>query len=248
MANTRAALTDEDIRTLVKGATPDERAVAAHKLCRTIEAAELTDDERERAHDILRVMAADAAELVRRAVAVTLKNSPSVPRDVALRLAKDVDAVALPMLSFSPAFTDEDLAEIIRLGEPLRQVAVAKRPALSSSVTEVIAEHGVERAVEAACANDNAQFAERSLQTVIGRFERSERVLAAVAYRNTLPLAVTRNWSSWSARRCSTTWSAPTRCRRTWRFRSPWARRNAPPSIWSIRRAARRTCAVLSPT
>ncbi|MDP3173918.1 MAG: DUF2336 domain-containing protein [Phenylobacterium sp.] len=191
MANTRAALTDEDLRTLVKGATPDERAVAAHKLCRTIEAAELDPEERERAHDILRVMATDAAELVRRAVAVTLKNSPALPRDVALKLARDVDGVALPILSFSPAFTDEDLAEIIRLGEPIRQVAVAKRPVLSATVTDVIAEVGVERAVEAACANDNAHFAERSLQKVIDRFEQSERVLSAMAYRNTLPLAVT---------------------------------------------------------
>ena len=37
MATTRTALTDEDIRTLVKGATPDERAIAARKLCTTME-------------------------------------------------------------------------------------------------------------------------------------------------------------------------------------------------------------------
>src|SRR5262245_27581689 len=108
MSTTRSALTDEDIRTLVKGATPDERAVAAHKLCRTIERAQLTDEERERAHDILRVMAHDAADLVRRAVAMTLKHSPVVPRDVALRLARDIESVSLPILSFSPSFTDED--------------------------------------------------------------------------------------------------------------------------------------------
>jgi hypothetical protein len=32
MGMTRAALTEEDIRSLSRGATPDERAVAAHKL------------------------------------------------------------------------------------------------------------------------------------------------------------------------------------------------------------------------
>jgi len=191
MTTTRAALTDEDIRTLVKGATPDERAVAAHRLCRTIERAELTEEERERAHDILRVMCRDAEELVRRALAVTLKNSPAVPRDVALRLARDIETVSLPMLSFSPAFTDADLAEIVRLGGPVRQVAIAKRPKLSSAVTDVIADVGVERAVEAACSNDNADFGESGLNRVIDRFERSERVLAAVAYRNVLPPAVT---------------------------------------------------------
>jgi uncharacterized protein (DUF2336 family) len=190
MATTRAALTEEDIRTLVRGATPDERAAAAQKLCRNIERTPLTDAERELASEILRIMAQDAAEMVRRALAVTLKDSPLVPRDVALRLARDVESIALPMLSFSPAFTDEDLGDIVRLGGPARQLAIAKRPALSREVTDALAEAGGERAVTAACANDNADFAEHALQRVIDRFETSERVLAAVAYRRVLPLSV----------------------------------------------------------
>ena len=191
MSTTRTALTDEDIRALVKSQSVDERAVAAHKLCRTIDRENLSDEDRAKAHDILRVMAGDAAELVRRALAVTLRSSPLIPRDVALRLAKDVDSIALPMLNFSPSFTDEDLVEIIRLAEPVRQVAVAQRPELSEKVTGAIVEFGAEAAVESACANDNAQFAERALQGVMTRFERSERVLAAVAYRNVLPMSVT---------------------------------------------------------
>jgi uncharacterized protein (DUF2336 family) len=191
MATTRAALTEEDIRTLVKGATPDERAAAAHKLCRNIDRLPLTDDDRALAAEILRIMAGDAAELVRRALAVTLKDSPLVPRDIALRLARDVESVALPMLNFSPAFSDDDLAEIVRLGGPARQLAIAKRPKLGRKATEALAEHGAEKAVAAACANDNADFAERSLQRVIDRFEHSEKVLAAVAFRQVLPLSVT---------------------------------------------------------
>lgn len=191
MATTRSALTDEDIRTLVKGATPDERALAARKLCHTIEREPLSPEDRELAADILRVMAADAAELVRTAIAETLRSSPLVPRDVALRLSRDVEAVCLPLLALSPAFTDADLAEIVRLGGPVRQVAIAKRPELSRTVTDSIAEYGGERAVATACANPGADFAENGLKRVIDRFETSERVLAAVAYRSVLPLSVT---------------------------------------------------------
>lgn len=191
MATTRAALTETDIRALVKGATPDERALAAQKICRRLEMTRLTDEDRATAHDILRVMAQDAAEQVRRALAVTLKASTLMPRDVALKLAKDVESVSLPVLGWSPAFTDADLAEIVRLGDPVRQVVIAKRPRVSQEVASALAEHGAERAVEAACANDNADFAESALQVVVERFEASERVLAAVAYRNALPLAVT---------------------------------------------------------
>jgi uncharacterized protein (DUF2336 family) len=191
MPTTRAALSDADIRVLVKGTSEEERAAVAHRLCRHIGQIDLTEDEREKANEILRVMAADAAELVRRALAIALRSSSMLPRDVALRLARDLDSIALPILSFSPVFTDQDLSEIIRIGGPIRQVAIAGRPFISERVTTTLVEHGVEKAVETACANDNACFAERTLQTVIERFAKSEAVLAAVAYRQALPLSVT---------------------------------------------------------
>lgn len=190
MATTRSALTEEDIRTLVKGATADERATAAYKLCRSIDGLQLSDEDRVAAAEILRVMAADAAEMVRRALVATLKDSPLVPRDVALKLARDVETISLPMLNCSPVFLDSDLVEIVRLGGPVRQLAIARRPRLSRTVTDAIAEHGAERAVIAACANDNADFAESALQQVMERFEAHEKVLAAIAYRDVLPLSV----------------------------------------------------------
>ncbi|MBL8556123.1 MAG: DUF2336 domain-containing protein [Phenylobacterium sp.] len=191
MATTRSALTDVDIRTLVKGATPDERALAARKLCNTMDHVPLSDDDRALAADILRVMAADAAELVRKAIAETLQASTVVPRDVALKLSRDVESVCLPLLAHSPAFSDDDLAEIVRLGGPVRQVAIAKRPEISRKVTDSLAEHGGERALATACANPGADFAETALKRVVDRFEQSERVLAAVAYRQVLPLSIT---------------------------------------------------------
>ena len=190
MATTRSALTQDDIRTLVKGVTPDVRAAAAYKLCRSIDTAPLSGEDRETAAEILRVMAGDAAELVRRALAVTLKASPLVPRDVALKLARDVEAISLPLLNFSPVFLDSDLVDVVRLGGPVRQLAIARRPMLSRTVTDALAEHGGDRAVAAACANDNADFAEGALQQVMARFETHEKVLAAIAYRNALPLSV----------------------------------------------------------
>src|SRR5690606_24962781 len=154
------------------------RADAAQKICRTIEQAPITGHDRELAHEILRIMAADAAEVVRRALAVSLKDSPLLPRDVALKLAADVESICTPVLSFSPAFTDADLVEIVRVGGPIRQLAIARRPELSPLVTEALAEVAAEEALEVCCANEGADFTEGSLRQVIARFERSERVLA----------------------------------------------------------------------
>jgi uncharacterized protein (DUF2336 family) len=136
-------------------------------------------------------MAQDAAELVRRALAVTLKSSSLVPRDVAVQLARDVESIALPILNFSPAFTDDDLIEVVRQGGAIRQAAIAKRPRLSAKVTTTLVERGSEEAVQIACANDNADFTEASLQTALDRFARAEGVLTAVAFRAALPLSVT---------------------------------------------------------
>jgi uncharacterized protein (DUF2336 family) len=110
---------------------------------------------------------------------------------VANKLARDIESIALPVLNFSPSFSDEDLAEIVRLGGPVRQVAIAKRPALSSKVTTAIVDYGVEAAVGSACANDNADFTDRSLEKAVERFERSEQILASIAFRDALPLSVT---------------------------------------------------------
>ena len=196
MTTTRAALTDGDIRLLLKSAEPEERALAAHRLCRHIDRPDLTEAERVEAQAILRLMSVDAAEQVRRALAITLKASPLIPRDIANRLARDLESIAVPVLTFSPSFSDDDLAEIVRLGGPVRQSAIARRPVLSEQVTTVIAEHGVADAVRTACENKGAAFSERGLATAIERFEAAESVLAAIALRNALPVSITERLMS----------------------------------------------------
>ncbi len=189
MSMTRAALTEADIRMLVRGQTEDERAAAAHKICRRIDLG-IDEGDRAAAQDILRMMAEDAAELVRRALAVTLKNSPQLPHDVAMKLSRDMDSVATPIISFSPVFTDHDLAEIARATSSVKQVALARREALSEVVTAALVESGCEEAVRIAVANDNATFSEHSLRSAIDRFSKAEAITTAIAYRKALPLSI----------------------------------------------------------
>lgn len=191
MTTSRARLTDLDLHRLIKSGDDDERATAAHKLCRTIDRADLSSTDREAAEKILRVLAGDVAEMVRRALAVTLKSSDLLPRDVARRLARDVDTVAMPIIGFSLAFTDEDLIEIVRGGSSARQVAVASRPKVSRDVADVIASDAGELAVRALAANDNADLSERSMGRALERFGQSPELVAAMAYRRVLPMAIT---------------------------------------------------------
>lgn len=184
-----AAFTDEDIRQLVRGPSDEERAVVAHRLCRRIDA-QITETDREAAHEVLRLMAVDAAEMVRRALAVTLKASNILPHDVALRLAHDIDSIAAPVLAFSPVFTDEDLAEIVRASGEIKQIAVAERAALGETVTRAVAEHACEKAVHLAVSNDNAVFGADALDRVLDRFAGRPATTAVMAYRRVLPLSI----------------------------------------------------------
>ena len=187
----RARLTEFDIRRLIKATDDDERASAAHKLCRSIDRGDLNEEDREAAQKILRVLANDAAELVRRALAVTLKSSDLLPHDVARSLAADVDSIALPLIGASPVFSDDDLIEIVRAGSPVRQIAVAARPRVSRDVAEVLSSDGCEQAVRTLASNDNADISEAALGRVVDRFGQAPEVVAALAYRQVLPLGVT---------------------------------------------------------
>ena len=187
----RARLTEFDIRRLIKATDDDERASAAHKLCRSIDRADLTDEDREAAQKIMRVLANDAAELVRRALAVTLKSSNLLPRDVARILAADVDSIALPIIGSSPVFSDEDLIEIVRAGSAVRQVAIAARPTVSRDVADVLSSDGCETAVRTLASNDNADISEGAMGRVVDRFGDTPEVVAALAYRQVLPLDIT---------------------------------------------------------
>lgn len=186
----RANLTDSDIRTLIKGPTDDTRALAAHKICRCIEEADLSAEERAHAEAIIKIMAEDAAVLVRRALAVALKNSPRLPREIANKLAQDIDSIALPVILNSPVLTDADLVEIVRASPPAKQIAVASREHISVTVTGAISAYAVSEAVERALSNDNAEFDETGLETALSRFEGVSGVTAAMVRRNELPVAV----------------------------------------------------------
>jgi uncharacterized protein (DUF2336 family) len=191
VAHMRAPLTQDDIRRLVRGDNPEDRAQATQKICRQIASSELVGADRDSAFEILDMLASDAATLVRRTLAVTLQNSPNLPRDLAMKLAQDVEAVAVPILKNSPVFTDTDLVDILLASSPEKQVAVAARDKVSEDVTEVISLYGHKSAVEAAAYNEGAAFSDAAYSGVLSRFGGDDSVKAALIARPTLPLGVT---------------------------------------------------------
>ena len=187
----RNRLTQEDLRRLVRGETDEVRAMAARKVCHRMDAANLTEAERQAAREILVVIAQDAAELVRRALAITLRQSPNLPREVATRLAMDVDTVAAPVLESSPVLNDDDLLAVLAKSTRAKRCAVAARREVSESIVHSLLDSGDEAAVAVAAANDGARFDEDAYQRAFADFCENSGVMDAFVARSHFPLDVT---------------------------------------------------------
>ncbi len=186
----RPELTEQDIHRLMKGESPEQRASVAHRLCRRIALDVLTDDEKRYAHEIIAILAEDAADLVRRTLSVTLRSSPILPRDVALKLARDIEAVALPVLQESPVFSDEDLVELVLSVTAAKQAAIASREDLSITVTDVISEHGAIEAVRALAANQDAEWSDKAFGDAVSRFGSDEVLQSGLIRRDFIPVHI----------------------------------------------------------
>jgi len=182
-------LTREDVARLLKDPSEETRATTASKVSAAF-GDSLSDSERAIAQDIFKVMVNDAAVRVRAALSDSLKDNPEIPHDVALQLANDVAEVALPMIEYSDVLNDEDLAGIISSRDSDYQVAVAKRPIVSESVSEALAKTKNEKVVATLVANEGAKLSETTMNRVLDDFGDNEAVNAPLTMRKELPITV----------------------------------------------------------
>lgn len=190
IASMRPKLSDADIERLMKGETSEERASIAHRLCRRIATDQLTHSERVYAEEIIKILADDTADLVRRTLAVALRNSPRLPRDVALKLAQDIETVALPVLEHSPSFTDEDLIELVLAVTAAKQSAIAARNRVNSELCEIISEHCASEAVVTLARNKGASWTNKAFEDSISRFPENEELTSAIVKREHIPVHI----------------------------------------------------------
>lgn len=186
----RPQLTENDIVRLMKGETPEARASVAHRLCRRMAFDVLSEQEQAYAREIMAILANDAAELVRRTMAITLRNSPILPRDIALKLSQDIESVALPVLEYSPAFTEQDLIEIVLSATAAKQSAVAGRAEVSCTLAEIIAEHAAVDAVRTLAGNPGADMTEKALGDSLVRFPKDSDLHEAIISREHVPMHI----------------------------------------------------------
>ena len=180
-------LNTEDVRNVVRHPDETVRAIAAQRVCRDIRSKVLSDKERKFARKLLKHIAKDSAEMVRRALAVTLKNSPKLPREIALKLSEDIESIAVPVLIHSPVFTDEDLVEVLKSKAAAKIIAVAKRVSVSDHVARAIIRFGDSCAVAEVAANDGALISEQTASEMLDIYKNHDLIAESMISRRDLP-------------------------------------------------------------
>jgi uncharacterized protein (DUF2336 family) len=185
-----AALTSQDVARLLSEPSPEQRADIADKVAASLSRPGLAPREIALAQDVVRRLAHDVAIQVRAALSLGLRHCRDLPRDVAMKLAADIEAVALPLLADSVVLTDDDLVEIVQQGSAAKHQTIAGRPNLAATVADALIVHAEAPAVAVLMANPTASINPDSLNHAVTRFADSEPVKQAMVLRHSLPITV----------------------------------------------------------
>jgi len=180
-------LTIGDVERLLSNPSEDARIAVVEKVALNFASVELAPRERELAHEILGFLVHDVAISVREALARCLDDNPAAPRDVVLRLARDIDQVAIPVLKRSPVLTDEDLVGLVFYGSPEKQCAIAARAAVPEPVSEAIAHRGDRSAVLTLVHNAGAVINEAAATILVKRYGDDADVAVPLVQQRELP-------------------------------------------------------------
>jgi uncharacterized protein (DUF2336 family) len=175
---------------LTRSTAPDARAEVADAIGRSIDSPDMGDRERDIALDIVRKLAGDVEQQVRRNLADAVRQSVGLPHDVAMKLARDVADVSLPIISDSVVLTDGDLVALVEEGDSDKQLAIANRDEVSEVVAGALVERGNEDVVVAVVSNPGAALDEPALGRALDRFGDSPRLQEPMVARSTLPVGV----------------------------------------------------------
>jgi uncharacterized protein (DUF2336 family) len=160
-------------RALAADPNPRVRTLLARKLAALIPS--LGDPEREQLRQqalaVLADLVEDEAERVRAAIAEVVKDMPSVPHRLILRLAHDsAVTVCGPVIRLSPLLTTQDLLSLVAASpSPYTGTAVARRPCLPEPVSDAIVATAGPTAIAALLANESAAIREATLDALIAR-------------------------------------------------------------------------------
>jgi len=110
--------------------------------------------------------------------------------DRARTLAQDVESVALPIIRFSEVLSEADLLEIIASGQTNKQITIAQRDHLSTTLTDALIDTDHQVVVQTVVENTSADISEQGFQKVIAKHAEDGNIQALLVARPKLPAKI----------------------------------------------------------
>jgi|GEM_PF-3695767 len=179
----------DDITAFLSGKSDKKREEIAKGLGVRIDA-DLSDFDRDTAIELARQLAEDALVVVRRSLAESLKESHFLPKDIGLKIAYDVEDVAVPFLETTTVFSEAELCQIVKSARQFAKAAVARRKNLSARVADEITKYGDLAAVTDLVDNHSTKIDEESYRILLERFEGRQVLFDRVSLRPDLAMPI----------------------------------------------------------
>ena len=179
-------MAEGNIRELLAGKDDAERALIAQRVGGQLCLDDLAAVELRAAEALARLLVSDAVERVWHALSDAVKSATHLPRDVALKIAHDVDAVSCPFLLATEVFSEDDWRQLVMTISRTARVTVASRRTMTEGLAVTLSELGDSVVAQALVDNAATPMTIPVCDTLIDRFEETSWVLDKLAARDDL--------------------------------------------------------------
>jgi uncharacterized protein (DUF2336 family) len=137
--------------------------------------------------DVMTQLSAEMEEAVRAELAGRVADAAAPPRRLLRTLAADSFAIAEPVLTRSPALTEDDLLSVARTRGQDHLRAISRRVVVPEAVSDAIVERGDDHTLGVLLRNDGAALSRAAHEAAVDRASVNPDLHAAVVDRQSLP-------------------------------------------------------------
>lgn len=184
-------LSAEDVASLLEDRSAATLLTVTSKIAGTYSHSPMKPADAQAAEQIFRLLLRDTETSVRAALSENVKQSKTLPRDIAMTMARDVEEVALPLLEHSEALTEEDLLELVETTDsPTRQLALSRRDHVPEKLSDALLAKGNDEVANTLVNNIGAELSEKGMTSIVERFPENKPLMSALVSRPLLSAAV----------------------------------------------------------
>lgn len=182
------ALTESDVERLLENKDPSALLEVTHKIANAYRSQPLSPSDIAASEQIFRLLIHATELSVRITLAETVKTSDTLPHDIAMAMARDVEEVSLPILQFSQVLNDTDLVELLHHSDAInRCLAISKRSYVSSTVSDTLLSKHSDEVTSSLIANNGAVLTNDELERIVEEYPQNESIMYALSSRAHIP-------------------------------------------------------------